>query len=457
MRESDAQAAPETTQQHTQSALFSQTAGGEPLVYEITVRSVETSQELHRVRLDASQPGRCLVGSSLACNIRVEDPTVSRRHLALEVRDGALVVTDLESRNGTRIAGLRVREALVEERAIIEIGSVRIEAVKQTKIPAATLPPDVEFGNVVGASLQMRRLYPLCHKLAHSTIPVVIEGETGTGKEAMAEALHSQGPRANAPFVVFDCTAITASLLEAELFGHEKGAFTGADRAREGVFAQADGGTLFIDEIGDMDLALQAKLLRAIDRNEVRPIGGAKPLKLDVRIIAATRRDLDREVQTGRFRDDLFHRLAIGRIELPPLRRRTGDVALLAKRFWQDFGGQAQGLPMSVLSRWESDPWTGNVRELRNAVARYLALGELAELTTRHAPEEEPRDDKLFAGLEALPLAQARAVIVERFERVYINRVLGRVNGNVTKAAAHAGVARRYFHILKSKLGGSEG
>lgn len=399
------------------------------------------------VKIDAGQPGRLLFGSSEACNIRVQEPTVSRRHVAFEVRDGGLVVTDLDSRNGTRIGGLRIREALIEARATIEVGAVRIEATNDVEVTPPDVPAIAEFGNVLGASLEMRRLYPLCRKLANSLIPVVIEGETGTGKEATAEALHAMGPRASAPFVVFDCTAVTANLLEADLFGHEKGAFTGADRSREGVFQQAHGGTLFIDEIGDMDLTLQSKLLRAIDRGEVRPIGSSRSIKVDVRIIAATRRDLDREVQTGRFRDDLFHRLAIGRIELPPLRRRSGDITLLAKRFWSDLGGEANALPMNLLVRWEADTWPGNVRELRNTVARYLALGELAELSDRPAATGDVWED-----LDALPLAQARAKVVERFERVYIEKVLARTGGNVTKAAEHAGVARRYFHILKSKL-----
>src|SRR5262245_60431404 len=188
----------------------------------------------------------------------------------------------------------------------------------------------------------------------------------------MAEALHEQGPRASQPFVVFDCTAVPPNLVESELFGHERGAFTGAVTQRKGVFEQAHGGTLLIDEIGDLDLPLQPKLLRAIERGEIRRVGADRWIRVDVRVLAATRRDLAREVQAGRFRDDLFHRLAVGRIELPPLRHRRGDVPLLARQVWRELGGDARLLPAEILLKWEDYEWPGNVRELRNAVARQL-------------------------------------------------------------------------------------
>lgn len=180
----------------------------------------------------------------------------------------------------------------------------------------------MSFGRLLGGSPAMRRLYPLCERLAGSTVPIVIEGETGTGKEQLAEALHEQSSRADKPFVILDCTTIAPNLIESELLGHEKGAFTGAMRTREGVFERANGGTLLIDEIGDLPLELQPKLLRAIERGVITRVGGSKPVVVDVRLLAATRRDLDREVQLGRFRDDLFHRIAVARVELPPLRER---------------------------------------------------------------------------------------------------------------------------------------
>src|SRR6185295_1871125 len=179
-------------------------------------------------------------------------------------------------------------------------------------------------------------------------------------------------------FVVFDCTAVPPTLVESELFGHERGAFTGAIANRKGVFEQADGGTLLIDEIGDLEPHLQPKLLRALERSEVRRVGGTGWVKVDVRVLSATRRDLDKEVAAGRFRDDLYHRLAVTRIELPPLRKRRGDVALLARAFAARLGATLDAFGHETLARWEDYTWPGNVRELRNAVARRIALGELA-------------------------------------------------------------------------------
>jgi DNA-binding NtrC family response regulator len=324
-------------------------------------------------------------------------------------------------------------------------------------VPEGSLATATGFGRVIGASTEMRRLYPVCERLAQSDVPVVIEGETGTGKEVLAEALHEQGLRAGKPFVVFDCTAVPSNLVEAELFGHERGAFTGAVGARPGLLALANGGTLFIDEIGDLELSLQPKLLRVIERQEVRSIGSNRVLRVDVRIIAATRRDLDRAVQAGRFRDDLFHRLAVARIELPPLRRRKGDVLLLAHHFWRELGGDPSLLSADLLGRLAEHSWPGNVRELRNSVARYLALGELANLA-RSEHMASAIDTEPASGLHGLleqalelPLGEARQKVVEEFERHYIARLLSRHGGNVTRAAESAGVARRYLQLLKAR------
>jgi transcriptional regulator with GAF, ATPase, and Fis domain len=254
--------------------------------------------------------------------------------------------------------------------------------------------------------------------------------------------------------VVFDCTAIPPGLVESELFGHERGAFTGAIASRKGVFEQADGGTLFIDEIGDLELGLQPKLLRALERSEVRRIGGERWIRVDVRLIAATRRDLDREVQLGRFRDDLFHRLAVGRIELPPLRSRRGDVELLARSFWQQLGGDAAGLPADTLARWRDYAWPGNVRELRNAVARRIELGDLAQ--SRPIDDGDGAlalsEDFISKVIDAkLPIVQARQRVVNEFERRYIARILADNGGSIAKAASASGIARRYFQLLRAR------
>jgi DNA-binding NtrC family response regulator len=333
--------------------------------------------------------------------------------------------------------------------------------------PALTaMPAGDAFARVLGASPEMRRLYPLCARLAASDVPLVIEGETGTGKELLAESLHEQSARRDGPFVVFDCTAVPANLIEATLFGHERGAFTGAIAASKGLFQEANGGTLLIDEIGDLDMALQPKLLRAIERAEVRPLGGNRFISVDVRVMAATRRDLDKEIQAGRFRDDLFYRLAVARIELPPLRRRRGDVALLARHFWEKLGGEGP-LPFDFLVRLENHDWPGNIRELHNAVARRLALGDLAQGALLGRPGVEAASEATSSALSShqtsegdviarvialgLPLSRSRELVVDEFERRYVATVLGRHGGDATRAAQASGIARRYFQLLRAR------
>jgi two-component system response regulator HydG len=410
-----------------------------------------------RFPLDGSAPSRVLIGQSPACDLRLDDREVSRRHAALELAGRHLRLTDLGSTNGTFVDGVRIVEVYLRVGEILRMGSTAFRVDRISAGHGARLSQATSFGMVIGSSVEMRRLYPLCERLAGAMVPLVIEGETGTGKEALAESIHDQGPRSSGPFVVFDCTAVPPSLVESELFGHERGAFTGAVGRRVGFFEQAHGGTLLIDEIGDLDLALQPKLLRALERSEIRRVGGDKAIRVDVRVLAATRRDLDREVQAGRFRDDLFHRLAVTRIELPPLRRRRGDVRVLARQFCQALGFGEDALTGDVLARWEDAPWPGNVRELRNAVARRLALGDLAPSVEAVSPRrgDEPGDaeaDLMQQVLEKdLPLTAARQLVIDEFERRYIERVLSRHGGNVVHAAAASGLARRYFQILRAK------
>ncbi|HEY8073548.1 MAG TPA: sigma 54-interacting transcriptional regulator [Labilithrix sp.] len=426
------------------------------------VRVTEGPDRGKTIAFDASAPSSVLVGTSPACQLQVADREVSRRHASLEVVPGGIRLTDLDSTNGTFVDRVRVYAALLSGGEIVRVGSTSLSIDLEESRRRAAVPIAESFGRVLGRSLEMRRLYPLCVRLAKANVPLVIEGETGTGKELLAEAMHEEGPRAAAPFVVFDCTAAPPTLVESELFGHERGAFTGAIAARRGVFEQAHGGTLLIDEIGDLELSLQAKLLRAIERGEIRRIGGDKWLKVDVRVLAATRRDLDKAVAAGRFRDDLFHRLAVARIELPPLRKRHGDIALIATTCWQELGGDPREIPADVLSKWEEEPWPGNVRELRNAVARQLALGELASQALRSPDSDEGAalpmsggTDALEAVLEAgLPFIQARGRLVAEFERRYVERVLRLHGGDVAKAAAASGIGRRYFQMLRAKSRG---
>ncbi|HEY3817761.1 MAG TPA: sigma 54-interacting transcriptional regulator [Polyangiaceae bacterium] len=423
------------------------------MVVAFVVDVVEGPDKGTRFAFDSARPSGVLVGQSAACDVRLTDRQVSRRHVELDVTDKGLRLVDLDSTNGTSVAGVRVTEAYLVGGEIVRLGQTALRIVRALSSAKAEASTARSFGPLLGESPEMRRLYPLCARLAGSDVPVVIEGETGTGKEVLAEALHQASPRASAPFVVFDCTAVPPSLLESALFGHEKGAFTGATGQRRGVFEQAHGGTLFIDEIGELELTLQPKLLRAIERGEVQRVGASGWLRVDVRIVAATRRDLDREVQAGRFRDDLFFRLAVGRIELPPLRRRRGDVAVLARHFWRALAGETHPVPAGLMARLEDYAWPGNVRELQNAIARHVAVGELP-LSEGAPPPLEAGDAIERVLARDLPLTRARAEVVEEFERRYVQRVLDRHGGSVSRAAAASGIALRYFQLLKAKRGG---
>jgi transcriptional regulator with GAF, ATPase, and Fis domain len=430
-------------------------------VFVLTI--TEGEEKGRSYRLDASLPVRALVGTSPACDIRLTDREASRRHAALERVGTTLRIVDLGSTNGTWVDRVKIVEAELQGGEFVRIGQTMIRVDLDDRAEGEPeLPTAIAFGRVVGASREMRRLYPLCEKIAFANVPVVVEGETGTGKEALAESLHEMGPRAQGPFVVFDCTAVPPALVESELFGHERGAFTGAVSQRKGVFEQAQGGTLLIDEVGDLDLALQPKLLRALERFEIRRVGGDKWIQVDVRVIAATRRDLDREVQAGRFRDDLFHRLAVARIELPPLRHRIGDIAALATHFWREMGGDPNAIPRALAQKWDDYHWPGNVRELRNTIARQLALGDLADTMRTTTPSQPPPAASaapVDAGVDpferylalGLPFPQARDRVLDDFENRYVARLLAAHGGDIAKAAAASGIGRRYFQKLKAR------
>jgi two-component system response regulator HydG len=409
--------------------------------------------------LEPNAPSRILLGTSEVCHLRLTDPTVSRRHAAFDPAGKGFRLTDLHSTNGTVVDGVRIVEVYVRGGEIVRCGSTAM----RLEVDAVAEPPQfssaIRFGSALGASFAMRRLYLLCERLAKTRVPIIIEGETGTGKEVLAESLYEVGG-SQGPFVVFDCTAVTPNLVEAELFGHERGAFTGATTARPGLFEEAAGGTLLIDEIGDLELSLQAKLLRALDRGEVKRIGGQKSIKVDVRVMAATRRDLDRAVAAGRFRDDLFHRLAVARIELPPLRERHGDVPLLARQFATAMGGSPDQVEAYVEAAFSDYNWPGNVRELRNVVAHYVALGSdwLAPKSGAEAPPDIPGEglvgsndwiDRVISAQMPYPLARRRTV--EEFERRYMEKILAQHGGNVAHAARASGLGLRYFRLVKAR------
>ena len=421
------------------------------------------------LEIDPDGGGRVFVGKSSACELELRDPLASRRHCALLVEGAAVRLMDLDSTNGTLVNGVRVVEAILHGNELVRVGDTTI-AVRFGETRTRRLSGAGRFGRMLGASPEMQRLHPICERLARSDVPVIIEGETGTGKELLAESLHEASPRANGPFVVFDCTTSPPGLLEARLFGHERGAFTGAVGARPGVFEDASGGTLLIDEIGDLDVALQAKLLRAVQSGQVQRLGGSSWIKTNGRSVAATRRDLEREIQAGRFRDDLYYRLAVARVEIPPLRRRRGDIRLLAEELWSRAAPHGPPISEALLARFESYAWPGNVRELYNAVLHHAALGDLADdqaLLSSRAEAGDPPAEPAAAGervtrhddivetviASGMAFPQARQKVLEDFEERYVDAMLAKHEHNISKAAAAAGIARRYFYTIRTRRG----
>ncbi len=390
------------------------------------------------------------VGKSDAADLALTDPEVSRRHLALDLAAGGVTVTDLGSTNGTTIQGVIVQAALARGGEIVTIGSsdLRIDLVASPR--AARFPPVASFGRVLGASVIMRRLYPLLQKVAASSVPVLIEGETGTGKELLAESLHEMGPNQAQPFVVFDGRAVDPKNLDRVLFGEVLDRKT--SKRRPGVFEEAGSGTLVLDEIAELPLLVQAKLLRVLENREVMPVGGDRWLSVSPRVIALSARDLEKAVEHSSFREDLYYRLVVARVSLPPLRHREGDVPLLAEHFWRTTGG-AGPLPDDLLAAYDGYAWPGNVRELSHVVERRALFGGETEGMLLPDEDSAPPADHVFRQVLELDLRlpQARERVVAAFERCYLERIVAKHGGNITRAAAASGLARRYFNVLRSR------
>ncbi len=399
-----------------------------------------------RAKLD---DGALVIGSGPEADLRLEDSTVSGRHCELVARGEQVVVRDLGSRNGVLLDGVRVIEAVVEKGSELKLGTSLL--VVEPGEAEVLVSRTSSFGPLFGQSPAMRAVFAQLQSLADSNAPVLVEGETGTGKDVTAEALHQASSRADAPFVVFDCGAVAASLVEAELFGHEKGAFTGAEGAREGLAAAADGGTLVLDEIGELPLELQPKLLRLVEKGEVRRVGSTKSERFEVRIIACTNRSLKAEVAAGRFREDLYFRLSALRVRLPSLRERPDDLPGLVDHLFASTGARLRFEQLGENDRalLLAHRWPGNVRELRNTVERLRtfptsALGTLLE--TDDAAANVPT-----GGLQ--PLSVARQEATDAFEVGYVRRVLAQAGGSVTEGAKLAGVSRQFLQRLIKKHG----
>ena len=421
-------------------------------------RSVAPTDSVHlrleKVRIDVvSGPdaGRSIlvpglvvrVGSGAECHLTLSDTTVSRHHLTIRVTDGAIRLRDEGSRNGTLVDGMRVVEVFARPDSSIVLGQTTLRLALTADVVELPLSERSQFGGLLGESVAMRRMFSILEKVAATETTVLIEGETGTGKELVAEALHEESARANGPLVVFDCSAVSSQLMESELFGHVRGAFTGAVADRIGAFEAADGGTLFLDEVGELPLDLQPKLLRALERFEVRRVGTHSSRAVDVRVVAATNRSLAAEVERGNFREDLYYRLAVVHVAVPPLRERASDIPLLINHFARAFGSSDSPLPDNVVRAFSKRSWPGNVRELRNAVSRALSIGPPR---VSGESDDATTTSESFAVDLSVPYMRARDQIVEAFEKAYVEKALAEAGGSVTRAAEIAGVSRKFIY-----------
>ena len=400
------------------------------------------------------------VGSHPVNNLVINDKLVSRFHCSLVRSPAGFRITDTGSLNGMRVGGVRVRDAdLPLPECSIEIGDSLVRVRDLGSVSQVGVSAGLSLGSLYGISLAMRRLFELIKRVAKSGSDVLIEGESGTGKELIATEIVRLGGRADKPLVIVDCGAVSPQLIESELFGHARGAFTGAVRDRAGAFEAADGGTVFLDEIGELPLDMQPKLLRALAAREVRRIGDNRQRKVDVRVVAATNRQLEREVNSGRFREDLYYRLSVLTVRVPPLRERMDDLQMLIEHFLAERDASDKGhlFTPEVVAEMMRHEWPGNVRELRNYVERKVVLENHADSLDLHDPRPLGSRSSLPAAPTPidveLPFKEAKDAIIADFERAYLTELLRWANGNVSKAARKAQLDRMHLHRLFQRYG----
>lgn len=397
------------------------------------------------------------VGADADCDLVLSDPTVSRRHAEIQVSNDGVVVRDLGSTNGTFYRSSRITEVVLRAEDAIRIGETQLHISAN---PRPTVSPSSRrrFGGLVGESLPMREVFAVLELASPTDATVIIEGESGTGKELAARAIHDHSPRAKKPFVVVDCSATQDQLIDSHLYGHVRGAFTGAVSSRRGAFAEASGGTVFLDEIGELPLGSQAKLLRAIEAQTVQPLGSDKSIGVDARVVAATNRDLNRMVEEDTFRFDLYQRLAVVHIRIPPLRERVEDLPTLILHFYEGRGAVPGPITGENLKKMEAHDWPGNVRELRNVLERAWVLGGTGtmgsqfcrlqpwmQMTGRSQPSESVDTNLSFK--------EAKERCNQEFERRYLDAVFKESGGNISRAAKHAGINRNHLRKLLVKYG----
>ena len=396
------------------------------------------------------------VGSAPDNDLVIDDETVSRYHFRIELDPRGHRIVDLDSKNGVVVDSIAVKEAYLPSSCKLFAGDSVLKYKEARETVDVELTTGNRLGDLIGSSRAMRHLFALIQRVANTEATVLIEGESGTGKELTAQALHDLSSRRDGPFEILDCSAIPESIIESEIFGHVKGAFTGALGARKGAVESAAGGTLFLDELGELPLALQGKVLRLIERKEIKPVGGDSSHRVDVRLVAATNRNLREEVSRGNFRDDLYYRLAVVKLRLPPLRERPEDIAPLVDHFLDMFSrrdGQRYTVNHSMLKRLTSYNFPGNVREMRNLLERSCLLSDGVELDVEPGtrPPIHPAGAD-FSSLLGLPYKEAKDTLVSSFEEKYWTRLLDQCDGNISEAARRGGIHRKSLEYLLKKI-----
>lgn len=392
------------------------------------------------------------IGTAAANDFVLSDPTVSRHHFSLTATSAGLFLKDLGSSNGTIVGSLRIQSGYVDDEVRVRVGRTTLKIDISDDDICEQLSPEDRFGSLIGSSSAMRRIFAALPRLSQSESTVLLEGETGTGKGVLAAAIHEASTRSNKPFVVLDCAAIAPTLIESELFGHVKGSFTGAMTDRAGAFEQAQGGTIFIDEIGELPLDMQPKLLRVLEERTIKRVGGNQRTKIDTRVIAATNRDLRMEVNRNAFRADLFYRLNVVRIHIPPLRERTGDIEQLARHFHAEL---VQNKPPSaeLLDYLRRQPWPGNVRELRAAVERAILFEDPALLALDQPANEDVKTTENVTFDPRLSFRMAKQRAADRWEKEYMKALMTAAKDNLSEASRLAKMDRSHLRTLLRKYG----
>jgi transcriptional regulator with PAS, ATPase and Fis domain len=394
-----------------------------------------------------------VVGSSPECDLVLSDPSVSRRHFELFPSEAGYVLRDLGSRNGTVVRGLSVGQVILPGSEEIDIGRSELHLSILDEHDDLPLSPNNSFGTMIGRSAAIRRVFAVLERAAASDATMLLEGESGTGKELAAENIHRFSPYRDHPFVLVDCGAVAPSLVESELFGHCKGAFTGADRDRAGAFESAEGGTVFLDEISEIDLSVQPKLLRLLDKRESKRLGENHYRPVSTRIVVATNRDLINEVEKGRFREDLFYRLSVVRVRLPPLRDRREDIGLLAREFLARHDPKLDPdriLTKQVMSMFLNHDWPGNVRELRNVVERLVLFPERPKSAIRRS-DSSVDTSVISENMLEMSFREFQHLSRERYEKAYLSAMLDACDGVMTWVARRAKIPRQTLYRLANK------